>query len=47
MKDYSIDVDFGAVYGREFEFLTKAVPRSVFLAEGSEIVVRARKRINN
>lgn len=38
-KGYSIDVDFGSVYGKEFEFLKHAVPKSVFLAEGSEIKV--------
>lgn len=39
-KDYSIDVDFGHVYGRNFEFLTSQKPDSVFLAEGSEIRVK-------
>ena len=38
--DYAIDVDFGDVYGAAFEFLSKEKPTSVFLAEGSEIVVR-------
>lgn len=37
--EYSIDVDFGAVYGNEFDFLIKEKPKSVFLAEGSEIKV--------
>lgn len=37
--DYSIDVDFGNVYDKQFEFLKSEVPRSVFLAEGSEIKV--------
>jgi uncharacterized protein YqjF (DUF2071 family) len=41
--DYSIDVDFGAVYGQDFSFLTKAKPASVFLAEGSVIKVNAGK----
>ena len=39
-KDYSIDVDFGAIYGNEFDFLKKEKPVSVFLAEGSEIIVQ-------
>lgn len=38
--DYSIDVDFGAVYGPEFSFLTRQEPKSVFLAEGSAIEVK-------
>jgi hypothetical protein len=40
LKSYEIRVDFGDVYGSEFEFLNKEVPRSVFLAEGSAIVVK-------
>jgi len=38
--DYSIDVDFGDVYGQTFELLKTEIPRSVFLAEGSEIQVK-------
>lgn len=38
--DYTIDVDFGKVYGQEFDFLKTEKPRSVFLAEGSEIKVK-------
>ena len=37
--DYSIDVDFGNVYNKQFESLKSEVPRSVFLAEGSAIKV--------
>lgn len=44
-KDYSIDVDFGHVYGSQFSFLQQEKPLSVFLAEGSEIIVRQGKRI--
>lgn len=40
MKTYGIDVDFGNIYGQEFEFLKNEVPKSVFLAEGSEIKVK-------
>lgn len=39
VKDYSIDVDFGDVYGLNFESLSSLTPKSVFLAEGSEIKV--------
>lgn len=41
VKQYSVDVDFGLLYGSEFNFLTKERPRSIFLAEGSEIAVKA------
>lgn len=40
VKDYAIQVGFGNVYGKQFEFLKSETPASVFLAEGSEIVVR-------
>jgi uncharacterized protein len=40
MKQYAIQADFGSLYGKEFEFLNQATPQSVFLAEGSEIVVK-------
>lgn len=43
--NYNIDVDFGTVYGKEFAFLSKEKPVSVFLAEGSEIKVKAGKNI--
>ncbi|WP_192822240.1 YqjF family protein [Rufibacter sp. LB8] len=38
--DYAIEVDFGQLYGHEFEFLRQATPTSVFLAEGSAIEVK-------
>lgn len=41
IHDYEINVDFGDVYGAEFEFLKNEKPLSVFLAEGSEIEVKA------
>lgn len=34
-----IDVDFGALWGPEWEFLAGEVPRSVLLAEGSDVGV--------
>lgn len=40
VKNYAIHVGFGNVYGEQFEFLKNETPASVFLAEGSEIVVR-------
>ena len=45
LKDYQIDVDFGNVYGSEFNFLSNQTPDSVMLAEGSEIVVRSMRKI--
>jgi uncharacterized protein len=41
IKEYTIDVDFKSVYGQNFEFLTNLKPKSVFLAEGSEIKVKS------
>lgn len=38
---YHIDVDFKQTYGADFDFLSGADPVSVFLAEGSEIFVKA------
>lgn len=38
-KDYLVDADFGDLYGPDFNFLTPEKPKSVFLAEGSEIKV--------
>lgn len=37
--DYSVDVDFGDIYGQQFGFLKNEKPKSVFLAEGSAIKV--------
>ena len=39
-EGYAIDVNFGDVYGQEFDFLTSQKPKSVFMAEGSEIKVK-------
>jgi uncharacterized protein len=38
--DYTINVDFAATYGEYFRFLNAEQPKSVFLAEGSAIVVK-------
>lgn len=45
VDNYEIDVDFGAVYGAQFEFLNSTNPASVMLAEGSEITVENKKTI--
>jgi uncharacterized protein YqjF (DUF2071 family) len=39
VKEFSLNFDFGLLYGKEFEFLNKLKPASVMLAEGSEIKV--------
>jgi uncharacterized protein len=44
VEDYKIQVDFGQVYGKQFDFLNSLQPHSVMLAEGSEITVE-RKRV--
>ena len=43
--DSEIEVDFGIVYGNEFEFLNKMEPDTIMLAEGSEITVENKKTI--
>ena len=43
VQSYKIDVDFGQVYGSEFEFLNAEKPVSVLLAEGSEITVEQQR----
>lgn len=45
VKEHAIAVDFENTYGSDFKFLTDERPKSVFLAEGSEIVVKEGKRI--
>jgi uncharacterized protein len=45
VKDYKINVDFGTVYGKKFDFLNSVKPASVMLAEGSEITVENKKLI--
>lgn len=47
VKSYNIEVDFGDTYGAPFDFLTNTVPVSVFLAEGSEIVVKKGMMLSN
>lgn len=47
VNDFEIKVDFGVVYGKEFEFLSTVSPNSVMLAEGSEITVESKKTIKN
>ena len=44
-KSYQVDVDFATVYGPSFSFLSNMAPKSVFLAEGSEVRVLGGTRI--
>ncbi|MFN8333649.1 MAG: DUF2071 domain-containing protein [Cyclobacteriaceae bacterium] len=44
-KAYSIDVNFGDLYGESFSFLDRETPKSVFLAEGSAIKVKEGRKI--
>lgn len=45
LVDYNINVDFGAVYGKDFGHLKGKQPSSVFLVEGSEVSLGDRKTI--
>jgi len=45
VRSYRLEVDFGAVYGADFAFLSKEKPVSVFLAEGSPIAVLGKQKI--
>jgi uncharacterized protein len=44
-KEYVVDVDFENTYGSNFSFLKNEIPKSVFLAEGSEIIVKKGRMI--
>lgn len=45
VQDYAINVSFGELYGDDFAFLDREKPASVFLAEGSEIIVRGGRNL--
>jgi len=45
VREYEIEVDFAALYGKEFELLNRQKPASVFMAEGSVISVLGGKKI--
>jgi uncharacterized protein YqjF (DUF2071 family) len=45
VNNYLINVDFKSVYGKEFDFLRSEKPKSVFLAEGSDIKVQVGREI--
>jgi uncharacterized protein YqjF (DUF2071 family) len=41
--DYKLKVNYGSIYGQEFEFLEKVAPHSVTLVEGSEVGIENKK----
>jgi uncharacterized protein len=43
VNDYSIDCDFADMYGIDFSILKNKKPASVFLAEGSDVIVYSKK----
>lgn len=45
VKDYEVNVDFTTTYGADFAFLQNEEPVSVYLAEGSEILVKQGAKI--
>lgn len=45
VTDFNILVDFATVYGDAFSFLSAEKPLSVMLAEGSNIIVKSRRKI--
>lgn len=47
VESSEIKVDFGLVYGEDFEFLNKMQPDSVMLAEGSKITVEGKNTIKD
>ncbi len=45
VKEFTINADFEDLYGQDFAFLNQAKPNSVFLVEGSEVLIRDGKKI--
>ena len=45
VKNYTIKVDFGTVYGAKFQELNQQEPTSVMLAEGSEMTVENKRKL--
>lgn len=43
--EHRISVDYGAVYGPAFAFLSEIEPNSIFLAEGSAITVEGKRKL--
>jgi uncharacterized protein YqjF (DUF2071 family) len=45
VNNHQIEVDFEDMYGKDFAFLNQEQPNSVFLAEGSEVLIRDGRKI--
>lgn len=45
VKNYLVDCDFEAMYGKQFSFLQHAIPNSVFVAKGSPISILAKRKL--
>ncbi|MBS7255360.1 YqjF family protein [Flavobacterium branchiicola] len=43
--NHRIDIDFGKTYGNDFKFLQNQNPASVFLAKGSKITVKNKRKL--
>ncbi|MDX2063252.1 MAG: DUF2071 domain-containing protein [Bacteroidia bacterium] len=43
--DYSLSLDFGVLYGPQWEFLNRATPIAALLAEGSPVAVHGAQRL--
>lgn len=46
VHDHKVEVDFVKCFGQSFAFLDESTPSSVFLAEGSELLLRGRRVID-
>ena len=44
---HNVDIDFDKTYGKDFEFLQHAKPTSVFLAKGSKITVKNKRKLES
>lgn len=44
ISNHHIDVNFEKAYGKKFSHLTRAIPSSVLLAEGSDVIIRSGKK---
>ena len=45
VEDYNLNVNFGSIYGKPFDFLSKVKPHSVILVEGSEVAIESKKTL--
>jgi uncharacterized protein YqjF (DUF2071 family) len=43
--NYTIECDFGGIYGNQFAFLNDTVPSSVFMAKGSEVRIHKKRSL--